>query len=111
MTTPGLQHLGPFPAPGHEPQSDEVRRRRGGGLVAQSCLTLATLWTVARQAPLPMGCSRQEYRRGSAFPPPGDLPDLGIEPAPPTLQADSSLTEPAGKPTTGNFRKEEARTA
>ena len=40
----------------------------------------ATLWTVARQAPLSMGFSRQEYWSGLPCPPPGDLPDLGIEP-------------------------------
>ena len=40
----------------------------------------ATLCTVARQAPLSMGFSKQEYRSGSPCPPPGDLPDLGTEP-------------------------------
>ena len=38
-------------------------------------------WTVARQAPLSMGFPRQEYQSGLPFPPPGDLPDPGIEPA------------------------------
>ena len=46
----------------------------------QSCLTV-TLWTVARQAPLSVGFSRQEYWSGLSFPSPGDLPDPGIEPA------------------------------
>ena len=46
----------------------------------QSCQT-ATLWTVARHAPLTMGFSRQEYWSGLLCPPPGDLPDPGIEPA------------------------------
>ena len=41
----------------------------------------ATLWTTAYQAPLSMGFSRQEYWSGLPCPPPGDLPDLGIEPA------------------------------
>ena len=41
----------------------------------------ATLWTAARQAPLPMGFSRQEHWRGLPCPPPGDLPDPGTEPA------------------------------
>ena len=41
----------------------------------------ATLWTVAHQAPLSMGFSRQEYWSGLPCPPPGDLPDPGIEPA------------------------------
>ena len=40
----------------------------------------ATLWTVALQAPLSMGFSRQEYWSGLPCPPPGDLPDPGIEP-------------------------------
>ena len=44
-------------------------------LVVLSCLTLATLWTVARQAPLSMGFSRKEYWSGLPFPPPGDLPN------------------------------------
>jgi len=39
-----------------------------------------TLWTIARQAPLSMGFSRQEYWSGLPFPPPGDLPDPGMEP-------------------------------
>ena len=52
-----------------------------GGLVAKSWQTLVTPWTVARQAPLSMGFSRQEYWSGLPCPPPGDLPDLGIEPA------------------------------
>ena len=39
-----------------------------------------TLWTVAHQAPLSMGFSRQEYWSGLSHPPPGDLPDPGIKP-------------------------------
>ena len=70
----------------------------GGDLVAKSCLTLVTLWTVACQAPLPMGFSRQEYWSGLPFPSPGDLPDPGIEPGSPALQADSLLTKLRGKP-------------
>ena len=55
-----------------------------------SCVQLfATPWTVARQAPLSMGFSRQEFWSGLPFPSPGDLPDEGIEPASPALQADS----------------------
>ena len=46
-----------------------------------SCVQLfVTLWAVARQAPLSMGFSRQEYWSGLPFPPPGDLPDPGAEP-------------------------------
>ena len=47
-----------------------------------------TLWTVAHQAPLSMGFSRQEHWSGLPCPPPGDLPDPGIEPSSPALQAD-----------------------
>ena len=53
----------------------------------------ATLWTVAHQAPLSMGFSRQEYWSGLAFPSPGDLPDPGIEPRSPALQADGLTSE------------------
>ena len=45
-----------------------------------------------------MEFSRKEYRSGLPFPSPGDLPDPGIEPGPPALQADSLPLEPPGKP-------------
>ena len=57
-----------------------------------------TLWTVAHQAPLSMRFSRQEYWSGLPFPSPGDLPNPGIEPRSPTLQADTLTSEPPGKP-------------
>jgi len=59
----------------------------------------ATPWTVAYQASLSMGFSRQEYWSGLPFPSPGDLPDPGIEPGSPTLEADTLTSEPPGKPT------------
>ena len=65
----------------------------GGGLVAKLHLTLATSWTVACQAPLSMGFSRQEHWSGLRFPSPRDLTDSGIEPGSPALQADSLPTE------------------
>ena len=55
------------------------------------------LWTVALQAPLSMGFSRQEYWSGLSFPSPGDLPDSGIEPRSPALQADTLASELPGK--------------
>ena len=58
----------------------------------------ATPWTVTRQAPLSMGFSRQEYWSGLPFPSPGDLPDPGIKPRSPALQADALTSEPPGKP-------------
>ena len=55
-----------------------------------------TPWTVAHQAPLSMGFSRQEYWSGLPFPSPGDLPDPDIEPRSPALQADALTSEPPG---------------
>ena len=63
------------------------------GLVTKSCPTLATPGTVACQAPLSMGFSRQEYWSGLPFPSLGDLSDWGIEPGSPALQVDSLPTE------------------
>ena len=54
-------------------------------------------WTVARQTPLSMEFSRQEYWSGLPFPSPGDLPNPGIQPGSPSLQADSLLYEPLGE--------------
>ena len=66
-------------------------------LVSQSCGFFVTPWTVAHQAPLSMGFSRQECQSGLPFPPPGHLPNPGIEPrSSPTLQADSLPSEPPG---------------
>ena len=56
----------------------------------------AAPWTVACQAPLSMEFSRQEYWVGLPCPPPGDLPNPGVEPGSPTLQADSLPSEPPG---------------
>ena len=67
-----------------------------------SCVQLfATLWTVARQAPLSMGFPRQENWNGLPFPPPEDLPDPGIEPVSPVSPALAGgffTTELPGKP-------------
>ena len=71
-------------------------------LKSLSCVRLfATLWTVAHQASPSMGFSRQEYWRGLPFPSPGDLPNPGIEPGSPALQANSLPTELQGKPIHG----------
>ena len=66
--------------------------------VAQSRLTLCDPWTLAHQAPPSMGFSRQEYWSGLPFPSAGDLPNPGIKPRSPTLQADALTSAPAGKP-------------
>ena len=62
------------------------------------CLTLCNTWIVTHQAPLSMGFSRKEYWSGLPCPPPGDLPNSGIEPKFPALQVDSLPSEPPGKP-------------
>ena len=60
----------------------------------------ATPWTVAHQAPLSVGFSRQEQWSGLTFPSPGNLPNSGIKPRSPKLQADTLPSEPPGKPAT-----------
>ena len=69
--------------------------------VASVMSSSETPWTVV---PLSRGFSRPEYWRGLPCPPPGDLPDPGLEPvspASPALQVDSSPTEPSAKPRMG----------
>ena len=56
-----------------------------------------TPWTVAQQAPLSMEFSRQEHWSRLPFPSPGNLPNPGMEPGSPALQAESLLSEPPGK--------------
>ena len=66
--------------------------------VTLSYSTLCDPWTVARQAPLSMRFSRQEYWSGLPCPPPGDLTHPGIEPASPALAGRFLTTGPPGKP-------------
>ena len=61
--------------------------------------SFATPWTVVHQVPLSMGFPRKESWSGLPFPFPGDVPDLGIEPRSPALQADTLPSELPGKPT------------
>ena len=70
-------------------------------LVAQLHLTICEPMNIALQALLSMGFSRQEYWNVLSFPSPGHLPNPGIEPRSPTLQADSLPIEPLWKPTFG----------
>ena len=72
---------------------NQLIQSSSGGVVTKSYLTLATQWTIAPQVPLSTGFSRQEYWSGLPFSSPGDLPDPGIEPGSPAVQADSFLTE------------------
>ena len=60
--------------------------------------SFVTPWTVAHWAPLSMGLPREEYWSGLPFPSPGDLPDSGIEPLYPILQADSLPLRHQGRP-------------
>ena len=59
-----------------------------------------TPWTVAHKTPLSMGILQARILEWVECPPPGDLPNAGIEPRSPALQADSLLAEPQGKPQT-----------
>ena len=70
-------------------------------LITQSYLTLHNPMACTHQASLSMGFFRQEYWSGLPFPPPGHLPNPGIEPTSPVspaLQADSLPTKLLGKP-------------
>ena len=69
----------------------------GGGFITKLCLTLETPWTVACQAPLSMGFSRQEYWSGLLFPSPGNLPNPGIDPVSFAMAGGFFTTEPPGK--------------
>ena len=75
-------------------------------LVAQLCPTLCSPWSVARQAPLSMDFSRQEYWSGLPIPPSGDLPNPGTEPAPsvsPLLAGGFFTTELPRRPPTDTY--------
>ena len=80
-----------------EPMSSEElwtqKRKKEKKGNTKSCPILVFPWTIARQAPLSMGFSRQEYWSGLPFPSPGELPDPGTEPRSPALQADTLPTE------------------
>ena len=65
--------------------------------VTQSCPTLCDPMDCNYQAPLSMGFSRREYSSGLPFPSPGDLPNPGVEPGSPALQADALPSEPPGQ--------------
>ena len=87
-----------FFIPYHHKPKDNTLKMRWSEVKSLSRVRLfATPWTVAHQAPPSMGFSRQEYWSGLPFPSPGDLPNPGIEPRSPTLQADALTSEPPGK--------------
>ena len=76
---------------------NSVKLAGGGNTVAKSYPAFANPRTLACQAPLSMGFSRQAYSSRLPFPFPEDLPNPGIEPRSPSLQADSLPTELQGK--------------
>ena len=76
----------------------EEDKKEGKNYLLNRIQLFVTLWTVACQAPLSMEFSRQEYWSGLPFPPSEDLPDPGIKPRSPALQADSLPSEPPEKP-------------
>ena len=88
---------GPLRASSEELGAVEITPLRACVSVAQSSLIICDPWAVARQAPLPVEFSRQEYWCGLPFPSPGGFPDPEVEPGSLALQADSLLSEPLGK--------------
>ena len=79
-------------------QENRVKPNHFNCFVFSHVRLFGILWTVAHQAPLSTEFSRQDHWSGLPFPFPGDLPDPGIKPRSPALQADSLLSEPPGKP-------------
>ena len=81
-----------------------LEKRKKKKVKSLSCVRIfATPWTVAYQAPLSMEFSRQEYWSGLPFPSSEALPNPGIKPTSPALQADTLPSEPPGKPYTGEI--------
>ena len=78
----------------------------GCSLLQVMCVPLfVNPWTIARQLPLSMEFSRQEYWSGLPFPTPGDLPDPRIKPTSPALAGRFFTTEPLGSPVTNTLSK------
>ena len=77
--------------------SIKIMKKESESEVAQSCRTLCESMDCSYQAPLSMGFSRQEYWSGLPLPSPGDLPNPGVKPGSPALQADALPSEPPGK--------------
>ena len=74
-------------------------------LVAQLCPILCDFVDCGRQGPLSMGFSKQDHWSELPFPAPGHLPDPGIKPGSPALQANSLPSEAPGKPLVDNSHK------
>ena len=89
----------PFSRGSSQPRNQTGVFCTAGGFFTNWAIS-ATQCTVAHRTPLSMGFSSQEYWSGLPFPSPGDLPNPGIEPRSPALQADALTSEPPGKPVT-----------
>ena len=105
LPNPGIEPTSPALQADALPSESPGKLKVGSVLVGQSCLTLCVTRPVIHQVPLFMGFFRQEYWSGLPFPSPGDLPNPGIEPTSPALQADALPSEPPGKPFTLNLPK------
>ena len=94
---PNLE-LGPVPDKPHA-HTPDFPQARAHACILSPVRLIAAQWTIARQALCPWGFSSQEYWSGLPSPPPGDLPNPGIEPESPALAGGCFTTEPPGKPT------------
>ena len=99
LTRPGVRRESEG-GQGREPGAPESNEKENQVCRALSHFRFVQLfvtpWTVARQAPLPMGLPRQQYWSGLPCPPPRDLPDSGIEPVSPALAGGFFIAEPHG---------------
>ena len=81
-------------------EGELIKRYLQSACIPSHVQLFVTLWTVAHHTPLSVGIFKQGYWSRLPFPPPGDLPNPGVEPlspASPALQADSLPTEPSGR--------------
>ena len=98
LPNPGIEHRSPALRADASPFEPPGKTTHVCILSRFSCVRLfVTPRTVAYQAPPSMGFSRQECSSGLPLPSPGDLPNPGIEPGSPTLQADALPSEPPGR--------------
>ena len=83
---------------GREQPHLEMEKKKSSDISVLSCSVMSDSWTVACQAPMSVGFSRQEFWSGLPCPPPGDLPNPRIKPRSPASQVGSLPSEPPGKP-------------
>ena len=100
ITLRDLPHISPTIPSERKKEGRKKGREKGRkeGKSLSHVRLFAILWTVAHQAPPHMGFSRQEFWSGLLFPSPGDLPNPGVKPGSPALQADALPSQPPGKP-------------